>query len=325
MNRNKLIKIVFICVALILMLVIVYSGLRILESTVFLKQQDKGPVESKWIVRDGVRYYPRQDIVVVMLLGIDREGKLEDLETTGGYAADMITLLVFDEQTQESRLLCLNRDTMATMTGLNEHGLPESKYFTQLAVSHTFGSGLEDSCENTRDAVSDFLYGINIDHYVSVNMDAINIMNDLVGGVSVTVRDDFSQIDPSITMGEITLQGQQAMNFVRSRRGLGDQLNLSRMERQREYMNGFMEALRAKLEQSDTFALSAYEKISPYVVTDCSANTLSGLMERYADYPVVEIVSPEGENVLDNGHYEFYADEENLDELILRFFYAPKT
>jgi hypothetical protein len=48
------------------------------------------------------------------------------------------------------------------------------------------------------------------------------------------------------------------------------------------------------------------------------------MMDRYSDYEIVEIVSPEGENVLGEKYYEFYVDEVKLDELILRLFYAPK-
>lgn len=323
MKRNNLSKVAFMCVALILVLVILYSGLRILESTVFLKQQDEENFETKSIIRDGVRYYPRKDIVVVMLLGIDREGKLADSGDNSGYAADVITLVVFDEQTQECTMLYLNRDTMVMMPGLNQYGKEDGLYYGQLALSHTYGSGLEDSCENTRRTVSDLLYGITIDHYVSVNMDAVTILNDAVGGVTVNVVDDFSDIDPTITKGEVTLYGQQAMRFVRTRKGLGDQLNVSRMERQKEYMRGFVQAFRGKLEQDDTFILTAYEEVSPYLVTDCTPSIISGMMERYSDYQLAEIVSPEGENVLGERHYEFYLDEEKLDELILRLFYAP--
>ena len=47
------------------------------------------------------------------------------------------------------------------------------------------------------------------------------------------------------------------------------------------------------------------------------------MLERYADYELVEIVSTEGENTRGEKYMEFYVDEEKLDELILRLFYAP--
>jgi hypothetical protein len=42
------------------------------------------------------------------------------------------------------------------------------------------------------------------------------------------------------------------------------------------------------------------------------------------DVPEKTWVTPEGENVIGDDHYEFYVDAEMLDELIVRLFYAPK-
>ena len=80
----------------------------------------------------------------------------------------------------------------------------------------------------------------------------------------------------------------------------------------------------SKEQENLEFALKLYENVSPYIVTDCSAETLSGMLDRYVDFTLAEVVSPEGETAIVNGHYEFYADEEKLDELIIRLFYAPQ-
>lgn len=327
MSKRKSRKdILFTCVILILVLLMFYSGLRILGSTVFNSEQEPdGTILSKTITRDGVEYFPRQDITVVLLMGIDQYGQVQPSQSYNNPgAADMVALLIFDDRDQTCRVLGLNRDTMLRMPVLGIGGKQAGTRFGQLAMAHTYGTGMEDSCENTKTAVSDFLYGIRIDYFVAMNMDAISLLNDAVGGVTVTVVDDFSQINPDITMGEMTLQGKQAIDFVRSRYGVGNQLNISRMERQKAYMDGFMRALSAKLNTDSTFAVEVYENISDYIVTDCSVNALNGLLERYADYSISEIVSPEGENVHGEKYYEFYADEEALDDLILRLFYAPK-
>lgn len=314
-------SVLYLCVILVLVLAIVYSGLRILESTVLHSGQDGENVASKTILRDGVEYFPRQDLTTVLLIGVDEFGPVKDsgFYTNTG-AADVNILLVFDETNQVVNVLHLNRDTMVRMPVLGIGGKPAGTYYGQLALSHTYGSGLEDSCKNTVKTVSDFLYGIEIDYYVAMNMDVIAIMNDAVGGVTVNVTDDFSAIDPTIPVGEVTLQGQQATHFIRAR-NLGDKLNTSRMERHKEYMAGFLKALdSAELET----LLDAYEQASPYMVTDCSANALSGMLERFADFPLGEVVSPEGRNVLGETYYEFYVDEAALDDLILRLLYAPK-
>lgn len=326
-KRDTCKKIAFFATILILMLVMIYSGLRILEATVFSNEDmtEETPAVTKTITRDGIEYFPRQDITVFMILGIDQEGPVQASESYNNHGAvDAVNLLIFDETAQECRVLALNRDTMLEMPVLGLGGKPAGTYYGQLALSHTYGTGLEDSCENTRTAVSDFLYGLYIDYYVAMNMDAIAIANDAVGGVTVNVTEDFSRVDTTIPLGVVTLQGQQALSYVRTRQNLGDQLNLSRMERHEEYVRGFLEALQTKLNEVDTFALELYEQVSDYVVTDCSANTLSMALDRYAEYEIVEMVSPAGENVRGQEYYEFYTDEQALDQLILRLLYEPK-
>lgn len=311
---------------LLLVVVMVFSGIRILEATVF-QEYATGEVlpHTKTITRDGVDYFPRQDITVVLAMGIDERGPVKASNSYRNHGeADAVLLLILDQADETYSILCLNRDSMVRMPALGIGGKQAGTFYGQLALSHTYGSGLEDSCENTRNTVSDLLYGIQIDHYVAMNMDAIAILNDSVGGVTVTVEDDFSQVDASIPMGRVTLNGQQALHFVQSRMDVGTQLNISRMERQKEYMNGFMDALTAKLNQSETYVLTTYDTVSPYMVTDCSVNVISGLLERCSGYTLKEIITPDGENVMGEEFYEFYIDEEKLDELILRLFYAEK-
>lgn len=326
MEKRKRIKdLAFLAAALLLVAVMLYSAVRVWE---YSSQRDAVPqqqaTQSKTITRDGVDYFPRQDMTVVMVLGIDQFGAVKE---SGSYqnpgASDMDMLLIFDEKNEICNVLHLNRDTMMEIPRLGLGGKEAGTWYGQLAMAHTFGSGMEDSCENVKKAISDFLYGIHIDHYIAMNMDAIAILNDAVGGVTVNVTDDFSAVDPTITKGILTLQGQQAVNFVRTRKDVGDQLNVSRIQRHREYVDGFVEAFRRK-QAEESFILDTYEEVSPYIVTDCSANVISGMISRYGHYTVGQVISPEGKNVLGEEYYEFYADEEALDKLILELFYAPK-
>lgn len=314
----------FPCVVLVLVIAMIFSGLRILESTVFRNGTDP-TIASKTIERNGVKYFPRQDITVIMLMGIDQLGKVESSNSyLNPGAVDMISLLIFDEKNEECRILSLNRDTMLEMPILGIGGKKAGTVYQQLALSHTYGSGLADSCENTKETVSNFLYGLKIDYYISMNMDAIAILNDAVGGVTVNVKDDFSHIDPTIGMGEVKLMGQQAVTFVRGRGGVGDQLNVSRMERQKEYLDGFMEAVNSMQEDSLTTLYTAYEQAMPYMVTDCSLTVLESILSHYGEYPIVEMVSPEGENRKGETYMEYYVDPDALDDLILRLFYGRK-
>lgn len=311
---------------ILLIAVALYSGLQIMESTVFAPSQSQPAApSSKTIHRNGIAYFPRQDITVLMVLGIDKFGPVQasSFHQNDG-AVDMVMLVIFDETAETYNVLSLNRDTMLQMPALGLGGKPAGTFYGQLALSHTYGTGLEDSCENTRTAVSDFLYGVRIDHYVSMHMDAIAIANDALGGICVNVTEDFSAVDPSIPMGSVTLRGQQAVHYVQTRREVGDQLNLSRLQRQREYMQSFLSTLQQRLDGDDSFVLETYDKLSPYIVTDCSSTVLNSMLSHYKNYTPGKFVTPQGENVLGRTYYEFYPDEEALDALILELFYAPK-
>lgn len=327
MRKSKKSKgIVSSCILLLLVFVILYSGLQILESTVLVTgSAPTGQTTTKTITRAGIDYFPRQDITVMMVLGIDQYGPVESSNYyRNNGSADSIMLIIFDETNEECTVLYLNRDTMVNMDVLGVKGEYAGTAHGQLALAHTYGTGLEDSCENMKNTLEKFLHGLTVDYYVAMNMDAIPILNDAVGGVTVMVVDDFSKVNPSITMGELTLKGDQVIDFVRTRKDVGDQKNVTRMERQKEYVDNFLKALYQKEHEDINFVVNVYEDIAPYIVTDCSVETLCGMLERYVDFNIKEVVSPAGENIVADGHYEFHIDEEKLDELILRLLYAPK-
>lgn len=327
MRIDRVIKeVVKIFLLLVLVIVILYSGMKVLDATALYGDGEPGAMgTSKTIVRNGQAYFPRQDITVVMVLGIDQSGTVESSNYyRNNGSADTIMLLVFDETEKDCTVLNLNRDTMVDMDVLGVRGEPAGTDYGQLGLAHTYGTGLEDSCENVKNTLMHFIHGLTVDYYVAMNMDALPILNDAVGGVTVTVTEDFSQVNPAITLGELTLTGDQALDYVRIRKEVGDQKNITRMERQEAYVTGFLEALRIKEQADASFALKVYEQVATYVVSDCSTTTLTSMMDRYMEYEIREVITPEGENTIVDGYYEFHVDEEKMDSLILELFYRPK-
>ena len=325
-KKTSFMSVLLRIILLILVIVILYSGLQILASTVLQFQTStQGQTTKKTIIRDGVEYFPRQDITVMMVLGIDQEGPVQSSNYYRNKgSADSVMLLIFDEATEECTVLYLNRDTMLTMDVLGVRGEYAGTTYGQLALAHTYGTGLEDSCVNVKNTLMNFLHGMTIDYYVAMNMDAIPILNDAVGGVTVNVTDDFSKVNPSITMGELTLKGDQVIDYVRTRKDVGDQKNVTRMARQREYVDGFLLALDEKEHEDIDFAVRLYDQLAPYIVTDCSVETLSKIISHYLDYKLLGAITPKGDNRIEEGHYAFYTDEEKLDALCVELFYRPK-
>lgn len=321
-------QLVRLCIIFILIVGIIYSGLQIMESTVLHKNEVVQPqTTSKIQVYHGVEYYPRQDITTVLIMGIGENGPAV---SSGSYRnsgeADALFLLVLDETNRSYTIVCLNRDTMVEMPVLGVSGSNAGYAYCQLALAHTYGDGLEVSCENTVQTVSDMLHGMPIDYYVSVHMDGIAVINDAVGGVTVRVEDDFSAVDPTLVMGqEIKLNGEQALHFVQSRMNVGNQLNLSRMDRHKTYMEGLRYSIDVQLAQNETFALDLYNEVGDYIVTNCSASTFSSILDRCSAYTCAGIITVPGDNVRGEEYYEFYLDEEAFDEVIFELLYAPKN
>ena len=271
----------------------------------------------------GKEYYLNENISTLLLIGVDDM----EIEQSRGYRntamADFLVLAVFDNEKKTCTLLQINRNTMTDVPMLGATGDYIGLTTEQITYAHSYGDGLEKSCENTALAVSRLLYGMKIDNYLSLTMGGITALNDTVGGVTVTIEDDFSGVDDTLVKGEtVTLMGEHAFHFVHDRYSLKDDTNVSRMRRQATYMTALVSKLREKLAEDDAFILELYNAVADYLITDCDINDLGEISENLSTYGLDGIVTPEGENV--HGEYmEFYPDEAALQQLIADLFYVP--
>ncbi len=279
--------------------------------------------ERNYIYHNNKTYRPKPYLDTVLLLGIDSEGKVyESASYNNKNKADFIALLIFDNHNKTCSILQINRDTIAEINVLGITGEKAGTTTAQIALAHTYGNGLEISCKNTVKAVSNFLYQVEIENYLSMNMDAVAALNDVVGGVEVEILDDFSELDPSLVQGEkVLLSGKQALTYVRGRGNVGDNTNISRMNRQRQYMAAFASKIKDAYESDSELILNAYNAIADYTVTDCSITVLSDTAERLSDYEIKEIITPEGEISESEEFIEFHADDAKLKELVINLFY----
>ena len=274
----------------------------------------------------GDTYVPRKNIESFLLMGVDHEGDVQQYGNYGGGQADALLLVVVDRDSKEYTILQINRDTICTVELLDMNGQPTGELTQmQIAMAHAVGTGVEDSCENTVRAVSKLLYAVPVDGYAALNMDAMALLNDIVGGVTVTIEDDFSGYDDSLKMGEtITLDGQQAYHYLRGRMSVGDGANTSRMRRQRTYMTEFLKKAQRQLADDKNMANTLYNELTPYMVTDLSGNDVSTLLETSQYYSSRGIITPEGTVKRGGTFVEFYADEAALKELVLSLYYEKK-
>ncbi len=313
-------------VALAIVATGVMVGVFIWEST-----QDEFDKPNHWeasptIEHNGVTYVINPDTHATLLIGLDAFSTTEPDSYINDKQADFILLLVFNETEKNVRALHINRDTMTEMNVLGVTGQPIGSIVRQLALSHTYGNGKNDSCRNVANAVSNLLGGIRIEQYISITMDGVQILNDAVGGVTVEVIGDLTSMDPALREGEkVTLMGQQALTYVRSRYGVQDGTNLSRMERQRQYLSALYEQMATAVSEQESFGTDVAQDISEYIVTSYSVGEIESLFESFDDYEFQGIRTIEGEAVMGNTYMEFYPDQEDLMEAIIEMLYEPKN
>ncbi|MGN1020624.1 MAG: LCP family protein [Aristaeellaceae bacterium] len=275
---------------------------------------------------DGTTYRPKKRLTTILLLGIDQ---WEDEARTGtfrsGSQADFQLLVVFDENARTVSEIHINRDLMAEVTVLSLLGEEIGTRTAQLCTAYGYGDGEAQSCQLAVACVSRRFMNIPIDHYCAMKLDGIQALNDALGGVEVTLEEDFTAYDPAMTPGAtLRLTGMQAEYFLRYRYNVGDGSNAARLGRQYRYMESAKDILQARLEESTSSIEAILDAVEPYIITDMSRGrlvNLANLARRYTVQPVTEL---EGDNIVgDSGLYEFYPDEDQLTRLLLEIFYDP--
>ncbi len=273
---------------------------------------------------DGHTYRQRSNVSSILLMGIDQD----EIGTTrvgqrGGGQADFLRLVVIDKRNKTVSQLAIDRDTVAEITILGVTGNVSGTRKDSISLSHYFGDGKEKSCELTRSAVSKLLFGTRIDFYMAMNMSGIGTFNDAIGGVTVTLEDDFSASNPAWTTGaKVTLNGNEAETFVRSRMSIGDGTNESRMRRQQQYLSEAGRILQDKVQKNYDFIGHLFDKLNPYLVSGIQRSKLVDEAYLARSYSRPAVYSIPGEHRTgEDGFMEFLPDEKALKEIVLKLFY----
>lgn len=318
---------------ILLLLCVALLGALLLGALFVHRQAEQTPVENagtaqnagvktKTLTYQGQEYPLKTHLQTVLLIGTDTLEKYE--EQTEGVKrfynhnqADFLMLLAIDQDANTAQLIQLNRDTMTEVPWLDVLGDYGGTEVKQLCLAFNYGDGGRKSCKNTADAVSALLFDLPIDNYIQIPMTAVGPLNDLVGGVPVTIEEDLTAVDPAFQAGQtIRLTGSQAEKFVRARMVLENDTNLARMKRQRAYMDSFQACARAAINTDSEFTMKLLEKLGDFLQSDMTAQQLSDLVTRLDKGTVSPIRYADGELLLGEKYYEFYPDEASLWEIV---------
>lgn len=317
-------------IAVILLVVFLLSAVLVFVSIWEKRHSDsvlggEGPAPAT-ITYNGEEYVLRNGVETVLFLGLDKfEGDVDSTADRNDKQSDFMMLLVIDNNYHRCTAIHINRDTMVDMNVLGLNGNKVGTVNKQIALAHTYGNGREVSCRNASDAVSGLLLNVNVDHYISAPMSAVPEFNDLVGGVEVEVLDDFTGIDDALVKGQVvTLTGEQALTYVRSRKGMEDSTNASRMVRQRQYIRALYEKTIEKAKGDDEFSVNVATTMKKYIVSNYTDTRLQELFNKISDYRFDEIRYLDGEMKAGERFMEFHVDEQSVTELVVELFYSLK-
>lgn len=188
----------------------------------------------------------------ILLLGSDQRSGAEAQYVTGA-RADTIMVLHIPEDGSAAYLISVMRDTWVNIPGYG---------------SHKVNAGLNYGGVDLQVATIEQLLGIQMDHVAEIDFQGFKALVDTLGGVTVQVPFTFSSGPYTYTAGSQTLDGGEALQFVRERYSFSDG-DYQRVRNQRAFLRGVYNELKADGALSSAGKLlQVIESVSPYMSVD---------------------------------------------------------
>ena len=281
-----------------------------------------------WVKYNGQIYAYNEDILTFLVMGIDKNRDVKEVdEGTNGGQADALFLVVLNPHDNSLSVIGINRNTMTDISVYDDNGAYVNTIKAQIAVQHGFGNGVEESCEYQVNAVQHLFYEMPVHGYAAINMSAIGPLTDMVGGVDVVALEDVKSGNSTVIKEgeEVHLEGDLAFAYIHNRDtkefGSADH----RLERQKQFITMYLQKVKQKTKEDIGFPISVYQSIAPQTVTSLTVDEMTYLVSIAKDYSFDEnyLYTMKGETKQGDVFEEFYVDETDLFELILKVFYEP--
>ena len=281
-----------------------------------------------WVKYNDQVYAYNEDILTFLIMGIDKTKDVKEVaEGTDGGQADALFLVVLNPHDNSLSVIGINRNAMTDVSVYDNNGAFVNTIKAQIAIQHGFGNGMEESCEYQVNAVQHLFYEMPIHGYAAINMSAIGSLTDMVGGVDVVALEDVkSGGNTVIKKGEeVHLEGDLAFVYIHNRDTTEFGSADHRLERQEQFITTYLQKVKQKTSQDISFPISIYQEIAPQTVTDLTVDEMTYLVSIAKDYSFDEnhLYTLKGETKQGDVFEEFYVDETDLFELILKIFYEP--
>lgn len=208
-----------------------------------------------------------RDAQNILLIGSDTRagtGNGEYGRDLGSERSDTTILLHLAADRRSATAVSLPRDLMVDVPGCRRADGSRSEP-TFAMLNYAFQTGGSACAIRTVEKLTD----IRIDHHVVIDFNGFKDMVDAVDGVQVCLKEPIRDKDAKLRLpaGRVTLDGEQALGYVRARKSLGDGSDTDRMDRQQRFLGALVNKVR-----SDDVLLNP---VKLYPVLDAATSSLT--------------------------------------------------
>ncbi|GAB2720502.1 LCP family protein [Arthrobacter bambusae] len=192
------------------------------------------------------------DRLQILILGSDtRDGKNSQYgstqDSTGYGQSDVMMLLDISADNKRVSLTSFPRDLLVDVPSCTD---PKTNTVYQPHSNVMINSAMAEAGIGCAVDTVNKLTGLQIDHFMMADFNAVKELSNAVGGVDVCVSDAVYDPDSGLRLpqGTSKVQGEQALAFLRTRHGFGDGSDLGRIQAQQ----GFLSSLTRKIKSDGT-------------------------------------------------------------------------
>lgn len=320
-RRSKGKKVLLLILFLLVCILVVWVLKEVLKEPEAEWDDSQSQVDINQITYEGKQYSYNTNLINILFLGVDNTDMLTEDNLPGEAGqSDCIMILTLDKEKKEGRIIQIPRDTMTEVDLYDTSGNYSTTVTEQIATQYAYSIGGKSSCFATKKTVSELLYDLPIDGYLAMEYSSIAIVNDAIGGVEITVPEDYTMIEPAFEKGAtLKLTGEQAHDYVRWRDTNASFSNNDRMERQVQYIPALINTIRDYVGEDGDYYKKLYSLVEKYMLTDLNEEEINAL----AEYELItsDIQYLPGEGKKGEKYEEFYVDEKKLQKMLIETFY----
>ncbi|MBT2443606.1 LCP family protein [Streptomyces sp. ISL-36] len=134
--------------------------------------------------------------------------------------------------------------------------------------------------------------GVEINHFMMVDFNAVKTLSAAVGGVKVCLNKpihDKQYSKLNLSEGEHSLQGEQALAFLRNRHGLGNESDLDRIKMQQQFLASMIRQLKEDTLNSPTRLFAVADAATKALTVDSGIGTALKLTDLAKELGKVEL------------------------------------